>query len=86
MRVSSVLAYWTRTDVVMRLSPGQVNLFLFYAAAMLLFNIIQIIYMPEVCILRKSIVMCQCMTLLQVALVSIPLHKFVSPPCWYYPL
>jgi hypothetical protein len=40
----------------------------------------EVLYFPEI----KTIHHCK--ALLQVALVSIPPHKFVRPPCWYYRL
>jgi hypothetical protein len=58
--------------------------FFFHVAAMLLFYIKQRIIMPKFCIFRKSTTIQKCMTLLQVALVWIPSHKFVSPPNWCY--
>jgi hypothetical protein len=60
--------------------------FFFRADAMLLFYIIQRITIPKFSIFRKSITIQHCMALLQVGLVSIPTHKFVLPPCWYYQL
>jgi hypothetical protein len=47
---------------------------------------IQRITVPKFGIFRKSITTPRYMALLQVALVSIPPHKFVRPPCWYYRL
>jgi hypothetical protein len=61
------------------------NIF-FHAAAMLLFHIIQRITVPKFCIFRKSISIHPYMSLLQVALVSIPTYTFVRPPCSYYRL
>jgi hypothetical protein len=79
----AVVARWTRVHVVMGSNPGES---FFYAAAMLLFYIMQRITTPKLCIFRKSITLHHCMPLLQVALVSIPPHRFVRPPCWYYRL
>jgi hypothetical protein len=53
---------------------------------MLLFYTMQRITPPKFYIFRKSITIHHCTALLQVALVSIPPHKFVRPPCWYYQL
>jgi hypothetical protein len=62
------------------------NIFFFHSAAMLLLYIVQMITIPKFCIFRKSITIHHCVALLQVALMSIPPHKFVCPPCWYYRL
>jgi hypothetical protein len=53
MRVSSVVAYWARINVVMGLNPTKVFFFLFHAAAMLLFYIIQRITIPKLCIFEN---------------------------------
>jgi hypothetical protein len=41
-------------------------------------------YFSKVLYFPKAITIHHCMALLQVALVSIPPHKFVRPPCLYY--
>jgi hypothetical protein len=58
----------------------------FNAAITWLFYITQRITLPVFCIFRTSLTIHRCTALLQVALVLTPLHKFVSPPCWYYRL
>jgi hypothetical protein len=68
-------------------NPGQDKSLLFFrATAMLLFYIFQRITIPKISIFRKFITIHHCMTLLQVALVSTPRHKFFRAPCWYYRL
>jgi hypothetical protein len=61
MRISSVVAYLTRT--VTGSSPGQANFVLFHAA-MFLFYIIQKTTVPNLCIFRKYITTHQYITLL----------------------
>jgi hypothetical protein len=85
-RISFVVAYGTPTQGVMGLNRVQVKTCFFHSVAMFLFYIIQRITIPKFCISRKYITMHHCMALLQVALVSIPPHKFVRPPYWYYRL
>jgi hypothetical protein len=86
-RISSVVAYWSLMCGVTGSNPGQIKIifFFFHAAAMLLFYIIQRFTFPKFCIFWKSTIYL-CTALLQVALVSIPPHKFVRLPCWYYRL
>jgi hypothetical protein len=81
--VSSVVVYWTHMHGVRGSSSGQAKTF-FHAAAMLSFYIIQRITIPKSYIFQKSITIHHCMTLLQVALVLIPPHKFVCLPFWHY--
>jgi hypothetical protein len=58
----------------------------FFYAVIMLFYTTQRITAPMVCIFQTSLIIHHCMALLQVVLVSIPPHKFVHPPCWYYRL
>jgi hypothetical protein len=81
--VSSVVAYWPRTYGVAGSNPIEVCLFSFMQQ---LFYTKQRITAPKFCIFRKSFTITHCMALLEVALVSIPPHKFVRLPCWYYRL
>jgi hypothetical protein len=67
--ISSVAAYWSHTHGAAGSNLGQ---------------ILSCSHLLKLCIFRKSITMYHCMALLQVALVSIPPHKFVCPPCLYY--
>jgi hypothetical protein len=85
LRVSSVVAYWTRTHVVMGSNPGEVNFF--HAVAMLLlFNMKERIDVPKLCIFRKCFTVGHCMILYFLALLSISSRKIVRPPWWYYRL
>jgi hypothetical protein len=58
----------------------------FFHATTMLFYTVQRITFPKFCIFQKFITVHHHMALLQVALVSIPPHKFIRPPCWYYQL
>jgi hypothetical protein len=56
MQVTSVVAYWTRTHVVMGLNPVEVNFFVLFHAATMLFNTTnnyctKIVYLLKVSIL-----------------------------------
>jgi hypothetical protein len=81
----TVVAHWTLTVGVMWCNSDRVKT-CFHAAAMLVFSVTQRSTIPKFCIFRKSITVRHCNALLQVTLVSIPPHKFVRPPCWYYGL
>jgi hypothetical protein len=58
----------------------------FHAAAMLVFYILreQKFYKQRLHIFQRSLTTLLFKTLYQVALVSLPPHKFVRPPCCYY--
>jgi hypothetical protein len=84
-RITHRVGHWKRTNVVMGSNLCQVSFLVsFRAVTMLLFYMMQRITTPKLCIFLKSVTKRHCMTLLQVALVSIPSHKFVLSPCWYY--
>jgi hypothetical protein len=53
---------------------------------MLLYCIIQRIFIPKFCIFRKSVTIYHRTDVPQLALVSIPPHKPLPPPCWYFRL
>jgi hypothetical protein len=69
-RISFVVAYWSRTHVIMGSNPRQVLLSFFHAATMLLFYIIQWIAMPKFCIFQKSITVHHCMAIARGASVA----------------
>jgi hypothetical protein len=73
-----VVKIWTPTRVVCGSNPSQ-NSCLFHAATVLIFYITQTIALPKLGIFRKSITVHHFMDLLQVALMSVPPHKFVHP-------
>jgi hypothetical protein len=78
-----VVAYWTRTHEDMESNPGQIKTVFFHAAVMLLFYITKNYY-NKVLYFPKIETIYHCMALLQVALLSVPRHKFVRPSFWYY--
>jgi hypothetical protein len=80
-RVSSAMAYWTRPHGLWDRILAKSKLFSVMQPPCY-FTFYKELLFPNFCILRKSINM----ALLQVALVSITLHKFLRPPCWYYRL
>jgi hypothetical protein len=84
-RVSSVVAYWTRMLGVMRSKACQVKTFLSCSRHVAMLHYTKN-YFSKVLYFRKCITIHHSMALLQVVLVSIPPHKFVRPPCWYYRL
>jgi hypothetical protein len=81
-------------DGVIELNPGQVKIFGFLSCscyAVILhykknYYSKVFYYYFFISFNKKSITVHHCMALLQVALVSIPPHKFVHPPSCYYQL
>jgi hypothetical protein len=78
-RLTSVVAHHTPCGHGIEDWSSQNNLF-FHAAAMLLFYIVQ--RTAKVLVFSENLLPHHCMALLKVALP----HKFIRPPCWYYPL